>query len=178
MFLFPLLTICSTSIKFIVNSTNVAELLEYSYSIPVFMVFYSPHCGHCIKMHPEWIKFMNMYEADKSIVAAEVDCVNFRTQAGTIMKVRGYPTYVLLRNGKGETVSVTRTAKAFSEKAEQIKKLYTPKTPLKCKTYYEQTEENVKYPFMTILSSDSLYYSIQVLFAISFKQSVNKPRLS
>ena len=110
-----------------------------SNSIPVFILFYSPYCGHCIRMHPAWISFMNKYENDTGILVAEVDCYNMRKVANKLARIDGYPTIMFVEKGVFTEVSVARTEEAFAKKAEELKTLFGTKT---CKVISSSKEIN------------------------------------
>lgn len=154
LFVFNLLLQFSTSIRVIVDQKNFKSLVDMSFSLPVFIVFYSPYCGHCQRMHPDWIQFMERYKDDPYIVAAEINCIEFRKEAGTLMSISGYPTFAVVNNGKGSQVSVTRTTKDFCAKAEELKILYPPKSQSRVKChFFKNNADDIKYPYMTLLSS-------------------------
>ena len=103
-------------------------------------------------MHPDWLKFMEQYKEDPHIVVAELNMVEFRKEAEKIMRINGYPTYAIVTDGVGTSISVARTTKDFCAKAEEIKAKYSQKNQgnFKCHMFYSNNEQ---YPFMTLLSS-------------------------
>lgn len=157
MIAFYLFLYFSSSIRIIVDKTNFQSLIDISFRLPVFIVFYSPYCPHCTRMHPDWLQFMEKYKDDPFIVAAEINCMEFRKEASKIMSITGYPTYAVVIDGHGKAVSVERTTAKFCAKAEEIKKKYPSKSHsnIKCHFFMPENEDN-RYPFMTLLAS---YYT-------------------
>lgn len=64
------------------------------------VLFHSPFCGHCIKMHDEWKKFaetnllMNVYHLDASVYGDVLK--NFTGK----FAINGYPTILFYYNSK------------------------------------------------------------------------------
>lgn len=136
-----LLFASSLSRKLIVNSSNYREVSRASKSVPVLILFFSPLCGHCTRMHPAWLEFMDRYEHDEDILIAEVDCYNQRKVANLLASVDGYPTIMSVENGVFKEIRVTRTAAAFAEKAEELKVIFGRSS---CKIV--NTDNKIVYP--------------------------------
>ena len=57
------------------------------------VLLYSPNCGHCKKMLPEWDKLGELYKNDGNTVIAKIDAT--RDYYGET-NINGYPTIVFL----------------------------------------------------------------------------------
>ena len=65
---------------------------------PWFIKFYSPNCGHCVRLAPTWEELYVRNKANTNV--AKVDCKN--TENRPLCKdfdVRGYPSLLLFANG-------------------------------------------------------------------------------
>eukprot|EP00927_Polykrikos_kofoidii_P056540 TRINITY_DN5063_c0_g1_i1.p1 TRINITY_DN5063_c0_g1~~TRINITY_DN5063_c0_g1_i1.p1 ORF type:complete len:244 (+),score=52.22 TRINITY_DN5063_c0_g1_i1:79-732(+) len=58
----------------------------------VFVKFFSPWCGHCKKMKPDWDKLMGSFKDHASTLIADVDCTTGGKALCSEMGVQGYPT--------------------------------------------------------------------------------------
>lgn len=104
-----------------VNEGNHAELLLRSETLPVFILLFSPYCGHCKAIHPTWEKLMEEHDEDPDIVVAEIDCVDNRNICLNVHKANGYPTFEKVIKSKIEEIQVTRTKEAFEETVKELK---------------------------------------------------------
>ncbi|OHS99492.1 hypothetical protein TRFO_34075 [Tritrichomonas foetus] len=143
-----LFSFLASSIKIIITESNVDEFNQKSATIPAFILFYSPYCGHCTRVHPDWIRFMDLYEKDPDIIVGEVDCVNQRSAAKSIYQVNGYPSFIYILGNTKEEKRVTRTVEAFTKMAEEIKASLknsdNPKST--CLNFNENDLTNYRYP--------------------------------
>ena len=108
------------SLKFTAHENNSHLIVSTSHEIPVFLLMYSPHCGHCIKVHPVWKELMDKYEASKKIMIAEIDCVNYREQCKSVFSASGWPTFLTIVKGKITQIRPTRTLEFFSQVADHL----------------------------------------------------------
>ena len=108
------------SLKFTAHENNSHLIVSTSHEIPVFLLMYSPHCGHCIKVHPTWKELMDKYESSKKIMIAEIDCVNYREQCKSVFSASGWPTFLTIVKGKITQIRPTRTLEFFSQVADQL----------------------------------------------------------
>lgn len=69
----------------------------------VFLKFFSPTCGHCKKMKPDWDQLMDEYDGDKKVVVAEVDCKGSGDAICLMAEVKSHPT-ILYGNPNGKDV--------------------------------------------------------------------------
>ena len=76
-----------------------------------FVFFRMNDCGHCVKMKPEWDKFTSSY-GDGPVEIKEVEQAQMTDQQKEW--VQGFPTLVLVENGKVlKTYNGERTAAGF-----------------------------------------------------------------
>lgn len=108
------------SLKFTADANNSHIILQKSHEMPVFLLMFSPYCGHCIKVHPVWEELMKKYESSKDIMIAEIDCVNHREQCKPIFSATGWPTFLTIVKGKATQVRPTRTLEFFSQIVDQL----------------------------------------------------------
>ena len=57
----------------------------------VFVKFFAPWCGHCVRMAPAWEELATKFKDDASVVIAEVDA-SAHQSVGQKYGVRGFPT--------------------------------------------------------------------------------------
>lgn len=60
----------------------------------VFVKFYAPWCGHCVRMAPAWVDLAKAHEANADIVIAELDA-SAHSQVASKYGIRGFPTLKL-----------------------------------------------------------------------------------
>ena len=58
---------------------------------PMFVMFYSPHCGWCHKMMPEMDALIAQYQTDSRVKVVKIDCDADKNIAEA-QKVQGFPT--------------------------------------------------------------------------------------
>lgn len=110
------------ALNFYVNDTNTDELLQLSKKTPVFFLVFSPHCGHCAKMHPFWIQMMEKYNETQDLIIAEADALASHKGAHKLFQVRGYPSFAEIYKGKvTEYKVIDRTLEGLCKYAEKIR---------------------------------------------------------
>ena len=62
----------------------------------VFVKFYAPWCGHCVKLAPTWSKLANEIN-NPNIVIAKVDLTQNKLP---MLDIKGFPTLILFKNGQ------------------------------------------------------------------------------
>eukprot|EP00828_Plagiopyla_frontata_P043779 TRINITY_DN695_c0_g1_i6.p1 TRINITY_DN695_c0_g1~~TRINITY_DN695_c0_g1_i6.p1 ORF type:complete len:185 (-),score=47.22 TRINITY_DN695_c0_g1_i6:69-623(-) len=80
----------------ILTDDNFDQLVMKSEK-PFFIKFFAPWCGHCKRMHPDWVNLAS--EVKDIVTIAQVDCTvhkNICSKFG----VRGYPTLKFLPEGE------------------------------------------------------------------------------
>ena len=155
----------SICLELVVDKTNVDKLQSDSYKIPVFILFYSPYCGHCQKVHPVWEQLMSNFKDDNEIIVAEVNIYTNRAASNKILSVSAVPTFASYIDGKATAIRVTRTLQEFTKTVNEIKENFK-KTHHKdnnninndnnsddvlnisCNYWNENT--NFKYPILTV----------------------------
>lgn len=82
------------------------------FSDPVLVTFYYlPGCGWCEKAKPEWEKFKKEAAA-KGIKTREVNAEEAQEEI-TKKGIRGFPTFMITKNGKESEYSGERTSSAL-----------------------------------------------------------------
>ena len=74
----------------------------------VLRFFHADWCPHCQKVKPEWDRLKKMYKGD--VALKEVDCSKDRPAIAKQLKVEGFPTFILSKNGKNLEYDGERTA--------------------------------------------------------------------
>lgn len=94
-------------------SKEITQQQLSSLKQPYAILFYSPNCGHCIKMKPEWEKFAN----NSSFISVyKYDCSKKQSPPF----VDGYPTIIFAGKGKKVKYNGERSAGKFIEKAMEL----------------------------------------------------------
>jgi thiol-disulfide isomerase/thioredoxin len=107
------------SLKVTVTDKNENLIQEQTERDSHFMMLYSPHCGYCTMIHPEWIKLMDEYADSKEIVIADLDRVEHPTICRKYTNA-GYPAFVLFQNGEKRKVDTLQNLENFRLTAEKI----------------------------------------------------------
>ena len=69
---------------------------------PVMMLYYANFCVHCNMMKPNWEEAKVVLAAENNLQVAEVEYSNLDLLPQNLKGVVGFPTIVLLQNGKVE----------------------------------------------------------------------------
>jgi protein disulfide-isomerase A1 len=78
----------------LVNKSFQKEVLDSD--INVFVKFYSPHCGHCIKLQPAFEELAEKLKYNKNLIVAEYNLI---ANDFDWFRIRGYPTLVMFKAG-------------------------------------------------------------------------------
>ncbi|AFZ79557.1 protein disulfide isomerase, putative [Theileria equi strain WA] len=79
------------------NFEHLTQATTGSTTGPWFVKFYAPWCHHCRKMTPAWEKLAK--DLKGTVNVADID-VTKNVQIGKRFAIRGYPTLILLKDGK------------------------------------------------------------------------------
>ena len=78
----------------LVNKSFQKEVLDSD--INVFVKFYSPHCGHCIRLQPAFEELAEKLKYNKNLIVAEYNLI---ANDFDWFRIRGYPTLVMFKAG-------------------------------------------------------------------------------
>ncbi len=79
-----------------VSDSDFRDQVEQS-SVPVLIEFWSPSCGHCVRMEPVIDEIAR--ELTGRVKVAKVD-VSRNARVPSLYEVRGTPAFVLIKDGK------------------------------------------------------------------------------
>ncbi len=86
-------------------AANVVKLTPETYDTivndaekDVFVKFFAPWCGHCVRMAPAWEELATAYAGNAAVVIAEVDASQYQELAQK-NGIRGFPTIKLFTKG-------------------------------------------------------------------------------
>ena len=113
----------SYSEKAFVDKSNYKTVIKSSFSMPVFILMHSPHCGHCKKVFPIWKDLMNKYSKDKNVFIAACDVIENSEYCDKIKPVYSYPTFLILNKGRAKEIKPQRTIESFINETEHLKQL-------------------------------------------------------
>lgn len=136
------------SIFYIVNETNIEEVKEKIKTIPSFGLFYSPYCGHCLRVHPTWLNVTEEFISDPSVIMFECDCSNKNKICSQLRSIHAYPTFVKMYKNKQQEINVKRTFEGIKEVVENLKGI---NKSLSCSSFPELLEN---YPAVVINAQD------------------------
>ena len=109
--------------KFNVTDETVDQIISESYKIPIFLLIYSPHCGHCKKVHPEWLKLMDTYENDTGVIIAQCNAIEHSSQCSKLYQYTAYPTFVKYAKGTSLFFTPQRKYENFVNITEALKEI-------------------------------------------------------
>ena len=95
----------------VLNANNFEEAIKNNKFIMV--EFYSPQCGHCKALVPEYTKAADELKIEGSeIKLAKIDAIQYR-EIAKAFDVRGYPTLKFFRSGDAIRYTRERTSQAM-----------------------------------------------------------------
>lgn len=104
------------------NPDTESKILTSSWQVPVFLIGFSPYCGHCKAVLPYWEKLKEKYENDKHILISELNCVDFRDMCRNKYKVGSYPSFKVIKRGQIEGVHpANRNLEGFDKIATELR---------------------------------------------------------
>jgi thiol-disulfide isomerase/thioredoxin len=95
------------------NSNKVVRNPEPSPSKKEFVFYHATWCPHCTDTMPEWEKLKAQYKNKSDIQLKAIDEASLSTQEKTNLDIKGYPTIVLILDGKKIEYSGARTVEGF-----------------------------------------------------------------
>lgn len=137
--------------KVIINSTNIDNLVADSTRIPAFVLIYSPYCPHCTKVHPDWLKLMDIYENDTKVITAECNAISDGASCRKIYDYKGFPSFIAFTRRRGVWLrNLNRTLPSFINETERLK---TTDLSFPCPLF--KTDFTNEYPAITINRGNS-----------------------
>lgn len=142
---------------------NVLKLTAETYNATikdnkfVFVEYYSPNCGHCVRFAPEYEKLATKVKEDGlGFVIAAVDLVTEK-EVSEWVEIQGYPTLRFFINGKAIDYSGER-------EADEILKFITQ--AVNTKLLSAASAEEVVTPAVTIsgIAEDSELHLLPIIF--------------
>ena len=94
------------------TSLNASTFDAALAATPLFVAFVSPHCGFCHALKPTWDELSTRLVGN--VRAATVDA-NAESELAARFAVNGYPTILLLADGRAYEYEGERTADALLE---------------------------------------------------------------
>lgn len=115
---------------------NTLELTSKNYADKttgktVFILFYSPWCGHCKRLRPGWDRLMRK-NTDESILIAEVDCEGMGEKLCTDNDVKAYPTIKYGNPHSLEIYDGKRDKRTLKKFLQGLKPLCSPASTENC----------------------------------------------
>ena len=95
------------------NSNKEVRNPEPSPSKKEFIFYHATWCPHCTDTMPEWKKLEAQYKNRSDIQLKAIDEATLSTQEKTNLGIQGYPTIVLILDGKKIEYSGPRTVEGF-----------------------------------------------------------------
>ena len=86
---------------------------EPSPSKKEFVFYHATWCPHCTSTMPEWTKLESQYKNRSDIELKAIDEATLSTEKKTNLGIKGYPTIVLILDGKQIEYSGARTVEGF-----------------------------------------------------------------
>ena len=121
---------------------------------PIFVKFYSPNCGHCKAMAPDFAEASTL---PKDVDFGGVDCLK-EDKICKDYSISGYPTIILFgaKNNTGKEFSGERSVDGFLDFIESTINVRIPRPPVYLKDYnplnINQTIQNNKCAFITFFA--------------------------
>ena len=111
--LFVLATVLLVNCEVVQLSSATFDDVVKDPSKDVFVKFYAPWCGHCVRMQPAWEE---LSKNSNGVVIAELDATAHQAPASRF-GVRGFPTIKLFTKSdkSGKTFQGARDAKSFQD---------------------------------------------------------------
>lgn len=87
------------------------------------VLIYADWCGHCKKLKPTWDKVSNEVNKDDDLKMVKINCGEGTPEQKKIMSdydVDGYPTILIVENGKATPYEGDRSEEALLKKASSL----------------------------------------------------------
>ena len=108
---------------FKLNDRLNTYVMNQSWKVPVFVFCYSPHCGHCKEIHPDWEKLAEEYKNDPKVIIAELNCEAYHHTCSHEHHVNGYPGFRIVLKGNSKTYDGSRHYNGLKEKIDELRLL-------------------------------------------------------
>jgi hypothetical protein len=115
----------SVGYEFYLTNDNVVYLVNQSHHTPVFLLVFSPQCGHCRMIHPAWRECMARFARTPGVVVAEANIDLYRNAISTLARVDSWPSFFDLVRGKATRVSPKRDLESFLQHAEELRREFS-----------------------------------------------------
>ena len=146
-------------------------IVNQSWTVPVIMFCFSPYCGHCKEIHPDYTKAGEEYKEDPNIVFAEIDCFEFHEICSKFYKVQGYPTFTTIIKGISKGFEGGRDYEGFKRYAEQLKEM---KMDEMCGNFNLSDPSSIEFPAIVMKSKDSLKESCSFIDNLAYKNDMKE----
>ena len=146
-------------------------IVNQSWTVPVMMFCFSPYCGHCKEIHPDYTKAGENYKDDPKVVFAEIDCFEFHEICSKFYKVKGYPTFTTIIKGMLKGWDGERDYEGFKKYAEKLKGM---KMDEMCGNFNMSDPSSIEFPAIVMRSKDSLKESCSFIDNFAYKNGMKE----
>ena len=150
------------------NERNQNQIVNQSWRVPVFVFCFSPYCGHCKEIHPDFTKAMDEFKSDPKIIVAEIDCFDFHSVCSHFYHVEGYPSFQTILKGIPTGWDGDRDYTGFKNYIEKLKDL---KMDELCNVFDPNKKDNV-YPAIVMEHPGDSKESCAAIDKFAFKNGM------
>lgn len=152
-----------------ITNSNYNEVMELSKKIPLFILCFSPYCGHCQAVKPAWNEFEEKYRQNSSIVVGSLDCIAERSLCSKL-NVRAYPTFNVIINENPDAKRPPRSVNGFSHVVDEI--ILDANNPKQTCNRFDPF--NIKYPSVVVYEKDDKPTACEFIQDLS-KEDIDLP---